>query len=177
MWQSPSFEDCHPVSLFSSEWLAAYGTEWVVLLIFIKLVIGLSNGIQAFLAEIPLWQVDFAKYFLSVEVFAAIGVVAQVWTICGYYAELLDNLGLDRAGVENYQVTLGGDGTEDAAIGEKTGPGFSADDIVPAIERLVMGYLDLRETPEETFLETYRRLGMEPFKAVLYPAEEKADAA
>ncbi len=85
-------------------------------------------------------------------------------------------LGLDRAGVENYQVTLGGDGTQDAAIGEKTGPGFSAEEILPAIERIVLAYLDLRESSEETFLETYRRVGMEPFKAVLY-SEEKADAA
>jgi sulfite reductase (NADPH) hemoprotein beta-component len=86
-------------------------------------------------------------------------------------------LGLDRAGVENYQITLGGDHTETAAIGEKTGPGFSAEDIVPAIERLVLGYLDLRQNPSETFLDAYRRLGPEPFKAVLYAAEDKADAA
>ncbi len=89
-------------------------------------------------------------------------------------------LGLDRAGVENYQITLGGDGSEDATIGERAGPGFSADEIVPAIERLVLGYLDLRAAPDETFLQTYRRLGMEPFKALLYPtsaAEEKANAA
>jgi len=89
-------------------------------------------------------------------------------------------LGLDRAGVENYQITLGGDGSEDATIGERAGPGFSADEIVPAIERLVLGYLDLRTAPDETFLQTYRRLGMEPFKALLYPtsaAEEKANAA
>ena len=86
-------------------------------------------------------------------------------------------LGLDRAGVENYQITLGGDGTEDATIGERAGPGFSADQIIPAIERLVLGYLDLRSSAEETFLQTYRRLGLAPFKAVLYPSEVKADAA
>ncbi len=85
-------------------------------------------------------------------------------------------LGLDRAGVENYQITLGGDGTEDATIGERAGPGFSADDIVPAIERLVLGYLDLRDSREETFLDAYRRLGAAPFKAALYP-EARADAA
>ncbi len=85
-------------------------------------------------------------------------------------------LGLDRAGVENYQITLGGDGTNDAAIGERAGPGFSAEEIIPAIERLVMGYLDLRNDRHETFLETYRRLGIAPFKAALYP-EAKADAA
>jgi len=86
-------------------------------------------------------------------------------------------LGLDRAGVENYQVTLGGDGTETTVIGERAGPGFSADEIVPAIERLVLGYLDLRDSPDETFLEAYRRLGPAPFKALLYPQEAKANAA
>jgi sulfite reductase (NADPH) hemoprotein beta-component len=87
-------------------------------------------------------------------------------------------LGLDRAGVENYQVTLGGDGSQDAAIGERAGPGFSAEEIIPAIERLVLGYMDLRDAPEETFLQAYRRLGAEPFKAVLYPDKEgKRDAA
>ena len=86
-------------------------------------------------------------------------------------------LGLDRAGVENYQITLGGSGAEDAAVGERAGPGFSADDIVPAIERLVLGYLDLRSDPEETFLQTYRRLGAEPFKAILYPEKAAQNAA
>ncbi|KQB97764.1 sulfite reductase [Loktanella sp. 1ANDIMAR09] len=86
-------------------------------------------------------------------------------------------LGLDRAGVENYQITLGGDGTETTTIGERAGPGFSADEIVPAIERLVTGYLSLRQDADETFLQAYRRLGMEPFKAILYPREDKANAA
>ncbi|WP_425090560.1 nitrite/sulfite reductase [Tropicimonas sp. S265A] len=86
-------------------------------------------------------------------------------------------LGLDRAGVENYQITLGGDGTETAAVGERAGPGFSYDEIVPAIERLIYAYLDLRDAPEETFLETYRRLGAAPFKAALYPEAAKKHAA
>ncbi|WP_282060049.1 nitrite/sulfite reductase [Roseobacter litoralis] len=85
-------------------------------------------------------------------------------------------LGLDRAGVENYQITLGGDGSEDATIGERAGPGFSAEEITPAVERIVMAYLELRHAPEETFLETYRRIGLAPFKAALYP-EVQADAA
>lgn len=77
-------------------------------------------------------------------------------------------LGLDRGGVETYQITLGGDPTETTEIGTRTGPGFGYDEIVPAVERLIFAYLDLREAPEETFLETYRRVGMAPFKAVLY---------
>ena len=86
-------------------------------------------------------------------------------------------LGLDRAGVENYQITLGGDGTETAAIGERAGPGFSADEIVPAIERLVHAYLGLRSGGSESFLQTYRRLGLGPFKAALYPERADANAA
>ena len=86
-------------------------------------------------------------------------------------------LGLDRAGVENYQVTLGGDGTETTVIGERAGPGFAYDEIVPAVERLIEAYLDLRADREETFLAAYRRLGPEPFKAALYPAEARSDAA
>ncbi|MGR3755662.1 MAG: nitrite/sulfite reductase [Tranquillimonas sp.] len=87
-------------------------------------------------------------------------------------------LGLDRAGVENYQITLGGDGSEAAALGERTGPGFPADQVVPAVERIVAAYLAHRSDPGETFLQTYRRLGMAPFKAALYADEkEHADAA
>ncbi|MEL7114400.1 MAG: nitrite/sulfite reductase [Pseudomonadota bacterium] len=86
-------------------------------------------------------------------------------------------LGLDRAGVENYQITLGGDGTEDAVIGSRTGPGFAYDAIVPAIERIVFAYLDQRTDPDETFLATYKRVGMEPFKTALYEAEAAQRAA
>ncbi len=85
-------------------------------------------------------------------------------------------LGLDRAGVENYQITLGGDGTEDAVIGTRTGPGFAYDEIVGAVETIVRTYLDLRETSEETFLQAYKRVGIDPFKSALYP-EAKSRAA
>ncbi|OJI94229.1 sulfite reductase (NADPH) hemoprotein beta-component [Planktotalea frisia] len=97
---------------------------------------------------------------------------------CGHHhVAHIGILGLDRAGVESYQITLGGDHTETAAIGERAGPGFSADDIIPAIERLVENYLDFRSDAEETFIQTYRRLGMAPFKAALYPEKAQANAA
>jgi sulfite reductase (NADPH) hemoprotein beta-component len=86
-------------------------------------------------------------------------------------------LGLDRAGVENYQITLGGDASESTAIGTRTGPGFAYDEIVPAIERLIFAYLDLREGHKETFLEAYNRLGLAPFKSALYDHEARAHAA
>ncbi|MEZ5880851.1 MAG: nitrite/sulfite reductase [Nitratireductor sp.] len=82
-------------------------------------------------------------------------------------------LGLDKAGVENYQVTLGGDATETMALGERAGPGFAADELIPALERLILAYLQLRHSREETFLAAYRRLGAEPFQAALYPEKER----
>ncbi|MEL6436654.1 MAG: nitrite/sulfite reductase, partial [Pseudomonadota bacterium] len=86
-------------------------------------------------------------------------------------------LGLDKAGVENYQITLGGDGTETATIGERTGPGFGAEDLIPAIETIIQTYLGLRSGEDETFLQAYRRVGAEPFKAAIYPEEQSARAA
>ena len=85
-------------------------------------------------------------------------------------------LGLDRAGVESYQMTLGGDHTETAKVGDRAGPGFSAEEIVPAVECIVDTYLELRAGKDEEFIETYRRLGLAPFKSALYP-EAQADAA
>ena len=85
-------------------------------------------------------------------------------------------LGLDRAGVENYQITLGGDATENAAIGQRAGPGFSADALLPALERLLDAYLENRVGPDETFIESYRRLGSTPFKAALYPENSRIAA-
>ena len=59
-------------------------------------------------------------------------------------------------------------------IGTRTGPGFSYDQIVPAVERIVMAYLNLRTDADETFLQTYKRLGMEPFKSALYTETTRA---
>jgi len=80
-------------------------------------------------------------------------------------------LGLDKAGVESYQITLGGDGTETASIGERAGPGFSYEEIVPAVGRILDRYMEIREAKDDTFLDVYRRVGAEPFKEALYPAE------
>ena len=78
-------------------------------------------------------------------------------------------LGLDKAGVESYQITLGGDATETAALGDRTGPGFGYDEVPDVVENIVDTYLSAR-TEKETFLQTYRRIGMTPFKEALYAA-------
>ncbi len=76
-------------------------------------------------------------------------------------------LGVDKKGTEFYQITLGGAPDENAAIGDITGPAFTADKIVDAVENIVDTYLELRHS-DERFIDTYRRLGMPPFKERLY---------
>ena len=76
-------------------------------------------------------------------------------------------LGLEKSGVEFYQVKLGGDASEHAEIGKVTGPGFSQEELIDGIENMVDLYLKKREG-KERFLDTYRRIGIEPFKEVLY---------
>jgi sulfite reductase (NADPH) hemoprotein beta-component len=76
-------------------------------------------------------------------------------------------LGVDRKGVENYQILLGGSGAEDASLGEILGPGFDSEGIIEAVENVIGTYTELRENGER-FLDTYRRIGTKPFKERLY---------
>ncbi|WP_066655593.1 MULTISPECIES: nitrite/sulfite reductase [unclassified Sphingomonas] len=87
---------------------------------------------------------------------------------CGHHhAGHIGILGVDKKGVENYQLSLGGSGAEDVSLGQITGPGFSEDGVVDAVERATDVYL--RERAEgERFLDTYRRIGMAPFKEAIY---------
>lgn len=77
-------------------------------------------------------------------------------------------LGLEKAGIESYQLTLGGSADETCSIGDVTGRGFSSDKIVDAVETVVDTYLKLRADGREDFLAVYRRAGMKPFKEALY---------
>ena len=130
--------------------------------------------------SIPIAQ-EIATHFDALKIEHDIGElkikISGCINACGHHhVGHIGILGLDRAGVENYQITLGGDHTEAARVGDRAGPGFSATEILPAIERIIHAYLDTRSGADETFIETYRRVGMTPFKAALYP-EAKADAA
>ncbi len=87
---------------------------------------------------------------------------------CGHHhAGHIGILGVDKKGTEFYQLVLGGSGAEDASIGDIMGPGFGEHEITDAVERVVEEYVKLR-SPGERFLDTYRRVGMEPFKHVAY---------
>jgi sulfite reductase (NADPH) hemoprotein beta-component len=78
-------------------------------------------------------------------------------------------LGVDKKGEEFYQITLGGDSTETASLGDLVGPAFSYEDVVGAVETIVETYVAVRQNGER-FLETYRRVGLAPFKEKLYAA-------
>ena len=87
---------------------------------------------------------------------------------CGHHhAGHIGILGVDRKGVENYQLSLGGSGAEDVSLAKITGPGFDEDGIVDAVERVTDKYLAVRDEGER-FLDTYRRVGFEPFKEAIY---------
>ncbi|WP_395817886.1 nitrite/sulfite reductase [Devosia sp.] len=77
-------------------------------------------------------------------------------------------LGVEKKGTELYQITVGGDATEEASIGDILGHGFVAEDVPDAIERLVDTYIARRESEAEPFIAAFRRLGKEPFKEALY---------
>jgi sulfite reductase (NADPH) hemoprotein beta-component len=83
-------------------------------------------------------------------------------------------LGVDKDGQEWYQVTLGGEQGLQAAIGKVIGPSFFASDMPDVISDLIQVYIELRE-PEESFIQTYRRVGVEPFKTRVYANKEKKD--
>ncbi|MBX7532320.1 nitrite/sulfite reductase [Qipengyuania sp. 1XM1-15A] len=87
---------------------------------------------------------------------------------CGHHhAGHIGILGVDKKGVENYQLLLGGSEAEDVSLAKITGPGFDEAGIVDAVETAADVYLREREDGER-FLDTYRRIGMAPFKEALY---------
>jgi sulfite reductase (NADPH) hemoprotein beta-component len=79
-------------------------------------------------------------------------------------------LGVDKKGEEFYQITLGGAADEAATLGKRIGRGFSFEEVIDVIEEILELYLQLRE-PGERFIDTYRRVGAEPFKERLYAVD------
>jgi sulfite reductase (NADPH) hemoprotein beta-component len=88
---------------------------------------------------------------------------------CGHHhAGNIGILGVDKQGEEFYQITLGGSSKDDASIGKIVGPAFAIDQVADAVETIVNVYLEKRAGNDERFLETYRRIGLDPFKEKLY---------
>ncbi len=77
-------------------------------------------------------------------------------------------LGVDKKGTEWYQITLGGSSENEAAIGKRLGPAVARDEITAAIGKILDVYLQQRQHAEESFLETVKRIGIDPFKEQVY---------
>ncbi len=78
-------------------------------------------------------------------------------------------LGLEKSGVEYYQIKIGGDASETSSLGDITGPGVSKDELIDAVDNIVSLYKK-RRNKNEQFIDTYRRIGMKPFQEVIYGA-------
>jgi sulfite reductase (NADPH) hemoprotein beta-component len=77
-------------------------------------------------------------------------------------------LGVEKNGEEYFQVTLGGRADEQAELGALLGPAVPYNEIADVVEDVVATYLDLRERPNELFIDTVKRIGVEPFKERVY---------
>ncbi|MFD1251529.1 Sulfite reductase [ferredoxin] [Devosia equisanguinis] len=124
--------------------------------------------------SIPIAQ-EISKTFAAPERQKDIGdlkiKISGCINACGHHhVGHIGILGVEKKGGELYQITLGGDATEQAAVGKIIGPGFEADAVPGAIEKLVDFYIANRTSAEEPFLAAYRRLGEAPFKEALYGA-------
>ena len=76
-------------------------------------------------------------------------------------------LGVDKHGAEFYQVTIGGSQGLNAALGKVIGPSFAQEDMADVVEKLINTYVELRFADED-FLDTFRRVGLDPFKTSVY---------
>ncbi len=132
---------------------------------------GLDYCALANARSIPIAQ-DIANRFADMERQRDIGElkikISGCINACGHHhAGHIGILGVDRKGEENYQLSLGGSGAEDASIGTILGPGFDGKGIVDAVEKVVDRYR-LERKDGERFLDTYRRVGAAPFKEAVY---------
>ena len=128
---------------------------------------GLDYCALATAKSIPIAQA-IAKTFADQERQKPIGElpikISGCINACGHHhVGAIGILGLEKGGRENYQITVGGDATEHAALGERLGPGIDAEDVPAAIEAIVETYLAEKQG-SESFIETVRRTGPEPFK-------------
>ncbi len=82
-------------------------------------------------------------------------------------------IGVDKKGEEFYQVQLGGNAGSNTSLGKVVGPSFRREEVTGVIQKVLDIYLENR-TEEELFIDTYRRLGMAPYKARIYPKAEEA---
>ncbi|MDB5552561.1 MAG: nitrite/sulfite reductase [Rhizobium sp.] len=133
---------------------------------------GLDYCALANARSIPVAQ-EISERFGSPERQAEIGElkikISGCINACGHHhVGHIGLLGVEKKGAELYQITLGGSADNETSIGDIIGRGFEPEKVTDAIETVVDTYLGLRLSPDETFLQAYRRVGQQPFKTALY---------
>ncbi len=134
---------------------------------------GLDYCALANARSIPVAQ-QISKHFSDLTKLLDIGElkikISGCINACGHHhVGHIGILGVDKHGSEFYQITLGGSADENASLGDIVGPSFGAGEVVDAVETIIDTYLHVREGGER-FLDTYRRVGLKPFKEKLYAA-------
>lgn len=131
---------------------------------------GLDYCALANARSIPIAQ-DIAKRFADREdEFGELKVkISGCINACGHHhVGHIGILGVEKKGTELYQITVGGDATEQAAVGNILGRGVTGDEVPDALEKMLNVYVAQRENENEPFLDAFRRLGEAPFKEALY---------
>ena len=141
---------------------------------------GLDYCALANARSIPVAQ-DISRHFVDVDEIAGIGQltinISGCMNACGHHhVGHIGILGVDKRGKEFFQLTLGGSSDQHASLGDRLGPGLPQEDVPAAIEGIVDAYKTLR-VDGERFLDTYRRVGIEPFKSAVYGDESKKAVA
>jgi sulfite reductase (NADPH) hemoprotein beta-component len=124
---------------------------------------------------------DINRRFVDVDELADVGElkinISGCMNACGHHhVGHIGILGVDKRGQEFFQLTLGGSSDQHASLGDRLGPGLPQSDVPEAIAAIVGRYKDLREDGER-FLDTYRRVGIEPFKDAVYGSPDSKAVA
>lgn len=140
---------------------------------------GLDYCALANARSIPIAQ-DIGLHFSESDKLQRVGDltinVSGCMNACGHHhVGNIGILGVNKRGQEFFQLTLGGSSDERASLGDRVGPGLPQAEVPGAIERIVDKYLEIRAA-DERFLDTYRRVGMEPFRTAVYGDDRKVAA-
>jgi sulfite reductase (NADPH) hemoprotein beta-component len=140
---------------------------------------GLDYCALANARSIPIAQ-DISRAFTDLDELAKIGQftinISGCMNACGHHhVGHIGILGVDKRGEEFFQLTLGGSSDSRASLGDRLGPGLPQAEVPAAIRKIVDTYLEMR-VGQERFLDTYRRVGIEPFKDAVYGVAAEAAA-
>ena len=122
--------------------------------------------------SIPVAQ-EISRRFASLDTQREIGKlhinISGCINACGHHhVGHIGLLGVEKNGEEFFQITLGGRADQNAELGALLGPAVPYAEVADVIEDVVAAYIELRERPDELFLDTVTRIGVEPFKERVY---------